>query len=78
MIWAAIATLYALFMLWSGGLDTWCCLHPVRPGTLLFIFSRREQGLQTVFTAVEKGLFAVIVVGAAIGIYALAAGMITI
>jgi arginine:ornithine antiporter / lysine permease len=78
MIWASIATVYALFMILAGGLDK-VLLSAIlfAPGTLLFIFARREQGLQT-FTSVEKGLFAVILVGAAIGIYALATGLISI
>lgn len=78
MIWASVATLYALFMILAGGLDK-VLLSAIlfAPGTLLFIFARREQGLQT-FTSVEKGLFAIILVGAAIGIYALATGLISI
>lgn len=78
MVFAAIATLYALFMLVAGGLKhvlLSCILFA--PGTLLFIFARREQAKQ-VFTAVEWGLFALIVGGAAVGVTALATGMITI
>jgi len=77
-IWASIATVYALFMIWAGGLDK-LLLSAIlfAPGTLMFIFSRREQGLQT-FTSVEKALFAVVLVGAAIGIVGLATGLIRI
>jgi len=78
MIWASIATVYALFMIWAGGLTN-VLLSAIlfAPGTLLFIFARRDQGLQT-FTSVEKGLFAAILVGAALGVYALATGLIRI
>lgn len=78
MTWAAIATLYALFMIWAGGLDK-VLLSAIlfAPGTLLFIFSRREQRLKT-FTGVEMGLFALILAGAGVGIFALATGQISI
>ena len=47
------------------------------PGTLLFIFARREQG-QRIFTTAELILFAVVVAGAVYGVYALATGAISI
>ena len=47
------------------------------PGTLLFIFARREQGRQ-IFTPAEQLLFVVVLAGAAYGIYALVTGGITI
>lgn len=78
LIWAAIATLYTIFMLVAGGLThvlLSCILFA--PGTLLFIFARREQG-RKVFTTIEIGLFAIICIGAAIGVYALVTGLITI
>lgn len=78
MVFAAIATLYAIFMLIAGGLKhvlLSCILFA--PGTLLFILARREQAGR-LFTSVEWGLFALILGGAAVGVTALATGMITI
>ncbi|QVL47210.1 MAG: basic amino acid/polyamine antiporter [Thiocapsa sp.] len=78
MTWAAIAVVYTVFMLLSGGLKhlVLACIL-LAPGTLMFILARREQG-QTVFRPRELGLLGVFVVGAAAGIYGLATGMITI
>ncbi|MFZ0789107.1 MAG: basic amino acid/polyamine antiporter [Chromatiaceae bacterium] len=78
LTWAAIATLYTIFMLVAGGLK-FVLLSAIifAPGTLLFIFARREQGRQ-IFTAAEQLLFVVVLAGAAYGIYALATGGITI
>ncbi|WP_295406049.1 basic amino acid/polyamine antiporter [uncultured Thiocystis sp.] len=78
MTWAAIATLYTIFMLVAGGLThvlLSCILFA--PGTLLFIFARREQG-RKVFTPIEIGIFAIICIGAAVGVYALVTGLISI
>jgi arginine:ornithine antiporter/lysine permease len=47
------------------------------PGTVLFIIARREQR-KTVFTLVEQLLFCAIVVAAAVGLYSLAAGLISV
>jgi len=78
LTWAAIATLYTIFMLVAGGLK-FVLLSAIifAPGTLLFIFARREQGRQ-IFTPAEQLLFVVVLAGAAYGIYALATGGITI
>jgi arginine:ornithine antiporter / lysine permease len=46
------------------------------PGTILYYWARREQNAR-VFTPAELGIFAVVVVGAAIGAYGLATGLIT-
>jgi arginine:ornithine antiporter/lysine permease len=78
LTWAAIASVYTLFMLWAGGfkhLLLACILFA--PGALLFIIARREQAVP-VFTAAEKGLYAVVAAGALAGIYALASGQIAI
>ena len=78
LIWAGIATLYTIFMLVAGGLKFVLLSFIIfAPGTLLFIFARREQG-RTIFTSGELALFAVVLLGAAYGIYALATGAITI
>ena len=46
------------------------------PGTILYIWARREQNLR-LFNPIELGIFAVVLVGAAIGVYGLATGLIT-
>ncbi len=78
LTWAAIATVYTLFMLWAGGLKflLLACII-FAPGALLFIIARREQAAP-VFTTAEKGLYAVVVAGAVAGIYALVSGLIAI
>ena len=78
LVWAAIATLYTVFMLVAGGIKfVLLSLIIFAPGTLLFIIARREQGRQ-VFTGAERALFVVVVAGAVYGIYALATGAIAI
>ena len=78
MIWAVLATLYAFFMIVAGGLKfvlLSCIIFA--PGTLLFIFARREQQ-RRMFAPAEWGLFFVILAGAVVGVYGLATGTISI
>ena len=78
LLWSTLATLYAIFMLVAGGLKfvlLSCIIFA--PGTLLFIVARREQGRQ-IFTTAEIALFVAVLLGAAIGIYGLVTGLITI
>ncbi|MDS4019814.1 MAG: basic amino acid/polyamine antiporter [Candidatus Competibacter sp.] len=78
MTWAVLATLYAFFMIVAGGLKfvlLSCIIFA--PGTLLFIFARREQQ-RRMFTPAEWVLFLVILAGAVVGIYGLATGIISI
>lgn len=78
MAWAVLATLYAFFMIVAGGLKfvlLSCIIFA--PGTLLFIFARREQQ-RRMFTPAEWVLFLVILVGAVVGVYGLATGTISI
>jgi arginine:ornithine antiporter/lysine permease len=78
LIWAGLATLYTIFMLVAGGLKFVLLSFIIfAPGTLLFIFARREQG-RTIFTSAELALFVVVLLGAAYGVYALATGTISI
>jgi arginine:ornithine antiporter / lysine permease len=78
LIWAGIATLYTIFMLVAGGLKFVLLSFIIfAPGTLLFIVARREQG-RTIFTGAELAVFAVVLIGAAYGVYALATGAISI
>ena len=78
LVFAAIATLYTLFLVYAGGLK-FVVLSAVlyAPGTLLYLWARREQRAN-VFTPVETLLFAVAVVGALAGIHGLVTGWISI
>ncbi|AKA37498.1 basic amino acid/polyamine antiporter [Yersinia ruckeri] len=78
LIIAGIATLYALLMVYAGGLK-YVLLSAViyGPGTLLFILAKREQHMP-VFTVIEKMLFAVAIVAAAGAIYGLVIGYISL
>lgn len=78
LAWAALATLYTLFMLVAGGLK-YVLLAAIlfAPGTILFVIARREQRLP-VFTTLEWALMVAIVLGALVGAYGLATGMITL
>ena len=74
----AIATIYAVLMLTSGG-TKFLMLSALlyAPGTILFIIARREQN-RSVFTRVEWLLFGVIAAMAAAGLYGLASGVISV
>ncbi|MGO4394490.1 basic amino acid/polyamine antiporter [Variovorax sp. M-6] len=78
LILASVAVVYTIFMIYAGGMK-FILLSAVlyAPGTLLYIWARREQKL-TVFTAVEWAIFIVAIIGAVVGIYGLATGSITI
>jgi arginine:ornithine antiporter/lysine permease len=75
---ATIAVIYTIFMIYAGGLK-FILLSAVlyAPGTVLYIWARREQS-KTVFTPVDWIIFIVAVIGAVIGIYGLATGMIAL
>jgi arginine:ornithine antiporter / lysine permease len=75
---AAIAVIYTVFMIYAGGLK-FILLSAVlyAPGTALYIWARREQS-KTVFTSVDWIIFIVAIIGAVIGIYGLATGMIAL
>lgn len=75
---ATIAVIYTIFMIYAGGLK-FILLSAVlyAPGTALYIWARREQG-KTVFASIDWIIFIVAVIGAVIGIYGLATGIITL
>jgi arginine:ornithine antiporter / lysine permease len=75
---SAIATIYAAGMIYAGG-GTFLLLSAVlyAPGTALFIMARREQN-KVAFTVVEAILFGAILIAAAVGLYRLATGSISI
>jgi arginine:ornithine antiporter / lysine permease len=76
-IFAWIAVLYTLFMFVAAGLK-YVLLTAVlfAPGTILYLWARREQNLR-LFSSVEIAIFVVALVAAAIGVYGLATGLIT-
>jgi arginine:ornithine antiporter / lysine permease len=75
---AAVATIYAAGMIYAGGAK-FVLLSAIlyAPGTVLFFLARREQG-KPVFTSAEWALFAAIIIGAALGVYGLSTGAISI
>jgi arginine:ornithine antiporter/lysine permease len=79
LIIAGVATVYTMFLLYAGG-PKFILLAAVlyAPGTALYFWARHEQG-KAVFTGISDWvIFGLAVVGAVIGIYALATGAITI
>ena len=75
---AAVATVYAAGMLYAGG-ATFLLLSALlyAPGTILFVLARREQKA-SVFARLEWPLFAVVVGAAALGLYGLTSGAISL
>lgn len=78
LIFALVASLYTIFLIFAGGLK-FVLLSAILygPGTILYIWARREQG-ERVFTPVELAILAVALIGCAAGVYGLATGLITI
>ena len=79
LVIAALATLYTIFMLYAGGLK-FILLAAILyvPGTVLYVWARREQGKPVFSRAWDWLILVVTVVGAAVGIHGLAIGYITI
>ncbi|MFE2295897.1 basic amino acid/polyamine antiporter [Streptomyces sp. NPDC059452] len=76
LVIAVVATLYTAFLLYAAGLKfVLVSFILYAPATLLFIKSRREQG-RRLFSPGEAVICAVSVVGAAVGVAALAVGWI--
>ena len=72
-----IAVVYTIFMFIAAGLKYVLLVTVLfAPGTVLYFWARREQNAR-LFTPVELAIFAVVLVGAAIGVYGLATGLIT-
>jgi arginine:ornithine antiporter/lysine permease len=78
LIMATIAVIYTIFMIYAGGLK-FILLSAVlyAPGTILYVWARREQN-KSVFIASDWIIFIVTVIGAVVGIYGLATGLITL
>ncbi|MBZ9558437.1 MULTISPECIES: arginine-ornithine antiporter [unclassified Modicisalibacter] len=75
---ALIATLYAVWLVYAGGIQ-YVLLSALlyAPGALFFAKARREQG-QPVFTTVEKGIVALVLLGALLAIYGLYSGLLSL
>ena len=78
LIFASLATIYTLFLIYAAGMK-FLVLSAILygPGTILYIWARREQG-KTLFTPIEWIIFIVTIIGCAVGIHGLATGYITI
>jgi arginine:ornithine antiporter/lysine permease len=75
---AALATVYTVFLLFAAGPKYMLFSFIIyAPGTVLFVMARREQG-RALFSTRELVICIVSVVGALLGIVALAAGWIAI
>jgi arginine:ornithine antiporter/lysine permease len=76
-VFAWIAAIYTIFMFIAAGLK-YVLLVAVLfvPGTILYVWARREQKLQ-LFTSVELIVFAVTLLAGLVGAYGLATGIIT-
>jgi arginine:ornithine antiporter/lysine permease len=79
LILASLAVLYTLFMIYAGGLK-YILLAAIlfAPGTLLYFWARREQNKSVFNKPSDWAIFIVTVIGAVVGIYGLAAGLIKI
>ena len=75
---AAVATLYAIGMIYAGGLK-FLLLSSIlyAPGTLLFFLAKRESK-EAIFKPFEAIIFAAVALAACAGIYALMTGAISI
>jgi arginine:ornithine antiporter/lysine permease len=79
LILASLAVAYTLFMIYAGGLK-YILLSAVLfgPGTVLYVWARREQGKAVFDKTSEWVTFGVIVAAAVYGIYGIATGSINI
>jgi arginine:ornithine antiporter/lysine permease len=78
LIFAGIATIYTLFLIYAAGwkfLVLSALLYG--PGTILYFWTRHEQG-KKMFTPIEWGVFLVAVVLCIVAIHGLATGYITL
>jgi hypothetical protein len=74
LVVGALATIYTAFLLFAAGPKFILVSFIIyAPATILFVMARREQGRQ-LFSPAELAILAVSVVGAIVGVVALAAG----
>lgn len=74
-----LATVYTVFLLYAGGVK-FIVLSAVlyAPGTILYVWARREQGLPVFARVSDWVIFIAAAIGAIIGVHWLAIGYITI
>ncbi|RDY67393.1 basic amino acid/polyamine antiporter [Lysobacter soli] len=79
VIIAALATVYTIFLLYAGGMK-FIVLSAVlyAPGTALYVWARREQGLPVFSRTSDWIIFVLAAIGAVVGIWWLVTGYITI
>jgi arginine:ornithine antiporter / lysine permease len=74
----ALATVYTAFLLYAAGMKLVLVSFIIyAPATVLFVMARREQG-RRLFSPGEVVILAVSIIGAVVGLVALAAGWITL
>ena len=75
---AGIAVIYAVWLVYAGG-TKYLLLSALlyAPGAILFAKAKRELG-QPIFTQIEKGIFALVVIGALVAGYGLYDGFLTL
>lgn len=78
LAFAGVATVYTAFLIYAAGMK-FLLLSAILygPGTVLYVWARREQG-RKVFTTVELVIFVITMVLCVVGIYGLATGDIQI
>lgn len=79
LILAVVATIYTVFLLYAGGIE-FIVLSAVlyAPGSLLYLWARREQGARVFNKPSDVVILALTVIAAAVGIYWIATGYIQI
>jgi arginine:ornithine antiporter / lysine permease len=76
---AVLATIYTIFLLYAAGLE-FIVLTAILygPGSLLYVWARREQGKKAFERPADKVVLALACVGAVVGIYMIATGRIVL
>src|SRR5262249_4534951 len=79
LVITAIATVYTAFLLYAGGMK-FILLGAVlyAPGTALYFWARREQAKPAFTRLWDWLIFGLAIIGAIVGVYALAIGNITV
>ena len=74
-----VATIYTAFLLYAGGLK-FIVLSAVlyAPGTILYVWARREQGVPVFARWIDWAIFVAAAIGAIVGVYWIATGYIEI
>ena len=78
LIFAGIATIYTLFLIYAAGMK-YLLLSAILygPGTVLYFWARREQN-KSIFKPIEWAIFIVAMIGCIVGIHGIVTGYITV